>query len=281
MSMYDGTIKLSFISRNGRTVAKDTYRSGNSRISSSIPTNDGTPYYFLIATGGGYTEGESYLQEIELEKDTHAVLTTQTPNYVYKSENMKLTRQKAKVDVAKNACLEFYIDETIPYKNAYYRQNTEISMGHGAKLILTDGLTSGWSPDEHPFQYRQIGLKTTIRMGSELLLNDFLLVDPTSEPMYEFGYFEGKTNFNSVVIIDEDADEKMVDELRKYLNAYRTNSAWGITLLEKSGLVLRVMGESAHANHKLMWHFIEYYRKEILGFEALDLRKSEHLELGW
>ena len=98
MSMYDGTIKLSFVSRNGRTVAKDTYRSGNSRISSSIPTNDGTPYYFLIATGGGYTEGESYLQEIELEKDTHAVLTTQTPNYVYKSENMKLTRQKAKVD---------------------------------------------------------------------------------------------------------------------------------------------------------------------------------------
>lgn len=190
MSMYDGTIKLSFVSRNGRTVAKDTYRSGNSRISSSIPTNDGTPYYFLIATGGGYTEGESYLQEIELEKDTHAVLTTQTPNYVYKSENMKLTRQKAKVDVGKNACLEFYIDETIPYKNAYYRQNTEISMGHGAKLILTDGLTSGWSPDERPFQYRQIGLKTTIRMGSELLLNDFLLVDPTSEPMYEFGYFE-------------------------------------------------------------------------------------------
>ena len=52
MSMYDGTIKLSFVSRNGRTVAKDTYRSGNSRISSSIPTNDGTPYYFLIATGG-------------------------------------------------------------------------------------------------------------------------------------------------------------------------------------------------------------------------------------
>lgn len=62
--------------------------------------------------------------------------------------------------------------------------------------------------------------------------------------MYEFGYFEGKTNFNSVVIIDEDADEKMVDELRKYLNAYRTNSAWGITLLEKSGLVLRVMGKA-------------------------------------
>lgn len=107
MSMYDGTIKLSFVSRNGRTVAKDTYRSGNSRISSSIPTNDGTPYYFLIATGGGYTEGESYLQEIELEKDTHAVLTTQTPNYVYKSENMKLTRQKPRSTWPRMPALNF------------------------------------------------------------------------------------------------------------------------------------------------------------------------------
>ena len=35
---FEGEIKMNFIEQNGRTIARDTYHRGNSRISAEIPT---------------------------------------------------------------------------------------------------------------------------------------------------------------------------------------------------------------------------------------------------
>lgn len=43
------------------------------------------------------------------------------------------------------------MDEVIPYKNAYYRQFMELDLAENVSLTPTDGLTSGWSPDEKSF----------------------------------------------------------------------------------------------------------------------------------
>lgn len=43
------------------------------------------------------------------------------------------------------------MDEVIPYKNAYYRQFMELDLAENVPLTPTDGLTSGWSPDEKSF----------------------------------------------------------------------------------------------------------------------------------
>ncbi|MCH5386204.1 hypothetical protein [Limosilactobacillus reuteri] len=61
-------------------------------------------------------------------------------------------------------------------------------------------------------------------------------------------------------------------------NSFDVNIHYGISLLEKDGMVLRLLSDSAFENHKLMWHFISYYREKILHFSELNLRKSEHLE---
>lgn len=275
---YDGLIDLQFTNRNGRNFAKRTFREGNSWLSFCQPNKDNVPYYFLITTGGGYVEGEKYHHQITVDDDSHAIVTTQAPTYVYKCEHHQLTTQEDEIKLGKNAILEFYQDETIPYKDAYYHQKTSIEMAKGAKLILTDGLSKGWSPDDTPFQYDEIGLQTKITYDGKLVYNDYLLVDPASDPMQEIGYFEGKLNFNSVAIIDENITQKTVEELRDYLDQFETDVHYGISLLEEDGMVLRLLSNSAFENHKIMWKFTSYYREKILHFAELHLRKSEHLE---
>ena len=196
-SRYAGEIYLSFTRRGEQTVADRTFRRGNSRISANNAPGNETPYYFLISTGGGFTEGEQYLQDISLGESTHAILTTQAPGYIYKCENGRLTEQKFQIRIGDGACLEYYQDETIPYALARFRQRTEIELGRGSRLLLTDGLTAGWSADEQPFQYHDIGICTRVRRNGRLLLNDSLLVNPSADPMGEIGYFEGFTNYNS------------------------------------------------------------------------------------
>lgn len=275
---YDGLIDMEFAARGSHSYAKKTWRKGNSWLSFRIPTTGEIPYYFFITTGGGFVAGEHYKNEVKVEDNAHAILTTQAPTYIYVCPHDEITQQENDFHLGKNGVLEFYQDETIPYKGSNFHQKTTIEMQKGAKLILTDGLSSGWSPDQKPFQYGSVGLQTVINYDGHLVYNDHLLVNPHDDPMQEIGYFEGKENFNSVVIIDEDANQEIVEQLRDYLDQYQTTVHYGISLLEEDGLVLRLLSDSAFENHKLMWEFISYYRQNILHYPAFDLRKSDHLE---
>ncbi|HHB0784563.1 hypothetical protein A5806_002659 [Enterococcus faecium] len=277
---YDGLIRMDFMLKDNKTVATKLYREGNFRISSSIPLNNHIAYYFIISTGGGYTEGESYFQEIKLQSGSHVILTTQTPNYIFKCENNIPTTHNNVIYIGNEAVLEYYMDDTIPYADSLYIQSTEVLMEKGSKLILTDGLTSGWDPDDRLFKYSRVELKLNIKKSNKLILNDLLLVDPKENLMFELGYFEGKNNFNSVVIIDENINLEIVKQLNRYMKNIITKSVFGITLLEEGGIVFRVLGYSSYDNHHLMSLFIDYYRQNILNFESIQLRKSDYFNLG-
>jgi urease accessory protein len=159
---FDGEIRLSFVRCGNRTVAHDLYRRGNSRISANVGGEGEVPYYFLISTGGGFVEGERYRQELLLAEKTHAILTTQAPNYIYKCEHGHITTQQVVIHAETGSFLEYYVDETIPYASARFRQMTEVYLGSGARMIMTDGMTAGWAPDGTPFQYRDIGIQTRV-----------------------------------------------------------------------------------------------------------------------
>ncbi|MGC4441795.1 urease accessory protein UreD, partial [Streptococcus suis] len=70
---------------------------------------------------------------------------SQTPNYVYKCQRLIETTQETIIKVGKDATLEYYLDEVVPYETAHYMQHTKIELEEGASLILTDGITGGWS----------------------------------------------------------------------------------------------------------------------------------------
>lgn len=270
-----GEIRMHFISYGQRTIAYELYRHGNSRISANLPNDDGVPYYFLIATGGGYVEGENYYQEIILDDNTHAILSTQTPNYIYKCENNQTTYQQCHLEIGENALCEYYFDETIPYQHALFNQFSDIYLKDHAKLILTDGLTAGYEKNDEPFSYHRIAIKTRIYRHDRLLLNDFLLVDPRFDNMKALGYFEGYTNFNSVTIIDEDLDDVKVAAFRQILDELSTTSRYGLSLIESEGMVLRVLGLSGDENRRVMETLIRAYRKTLL-LTPLALRKGPH-----
>lgn len=272
-SRCSGEIELSFVSRGGRTISDRTYRCGNSRISANIPVAEKIPCHFLISTGGGFIEGEQYRQSIHLGKGAHAVVATQTPSYIYKCEHGRETSQKCSVSLEEESFLEFYMDETIPYKDAIYHQLTEVDMEPGSRLIFTDGLTSGWAPDGSLYAYGQIRQHLRIRRNGRLLYNDYLRVDPRKEREEELGFFEGAGCFHSAVIIDEKINADMADFIRQSLSGIRTDARFGLSLLEQDGAVLRILGPNADENRTVLDAFVRCYREKICGMQPIWLRK--------
>ena len=275
-----GVIDMTFVRRGERTIADRAYHRGNSRISSRLApseSNEDIPYYILITTGGGLIEGEKYRFDIRLEEDTHAVLSTQAPTPVYKCENRGLTEHDTIISLEPGAFLEYYMDEIIPYQYANYRQFMDIAMAGDATLILTDGLTGGWSPDDRPFTYTEVGMRTRISVDGRLVYNDHLLCSPEQDSMHELGFFEGYTNFNSCVIIDPSIDQSFVDSVRQVLSPDDQRVRFGVSALEGHGAVLRVLGFDSLGNRQVERQFVNLFRESYQNLAPLRLRKNDHI----
>ena len=280
---YDGITKLHFKLRDGRNYLDKGYRSGNSRISAMIPRTDLIPLYFLVSTGGGFLEGESYYSETLLDDYCRAILTTQTPSYIYKCENGQETTQLNEITVGEDGFLEYYIDEVIPYENSVFKQDTKIHLKKGAGLILTDGITSGWSKDEKLFSYKRVKLRTRVYREDRLCFNDYLVFEPGKMPINELGFMEGYKNFNSLLVIDDDYNKNWIDLIYSELeNEYRgtdsneETSIFGISEIEEGGFILRIMGDSLYENSKLLYRAIDFYREQLKELKPLNLRKKQY-----
>lgn len=274
----DGLINISFLNRNGRTVASKVYHEGHSRVSSNVKlSNESTPYYFFISTGGGFLEGERYEVDIDVGDDSHAIVTTQAPTYVYKCDHDKMTTQYTNLTIGKNSIFEYLTDDIIPYKNSIYKQETKINMSETATLMLIDGVTAGWSEDEKLFQYKQLQMKTSIFMNSQLVYNDHLMCDSKSHDMSALGYFEGNTNFNSLIIISPLCTEDIIEWIRKSLEKIELKDVeFGISKLETNGFVLRALSDKAEKNRQVLMTALNMFRTEKLSLPDLQLSKNDN-----
>lgn len=271
-----GITELVFTVRNGRHISEHVYQEGNGRVSFALPNDDNLPYHMLITNGGGFIEGEHYRNTVVVEKDAHAIVASQAPTYIYKCENGGHVTQHLYSRVEDGAFLELYMDEVIPYRNARFLQTTEVDMPADATLILTDGLTSGWSPDGELFQYNQCEMATRIRVDGSIVYNDHLICNPEIDSMKNLGFFEGHTVFNSCVIIDAGIDGAFVEAARQAFADVPEDLKFGLSLLnDEHGVILRILGREAQHNRYLMWQFIDHFREEVKGLKHLDLNKND------
>ncbi|MGG5316231.1 urease accessory protein UreD [Enterococcus sp. AZ072] len=273
----DGLIQMTFVNRSKRTIASKVYHEGNSRVSSNIPLpNEKTPYYFFISTGGGFIEGEKYEVDMIIDKEAHAIVTTQAPTYVYKCENGIQTKQTVHIDLKEECTFEYLTDEVIPYKNSIYKQETIIHMKDTSTIALIDGVTAGWSEDEKPFQYTDLQMKTTILMNDRLIYNDHLICEPRMNDMASLGHFEGHSNYNSLIIVSPKCTDEVIERIRQKLTAMDTDIEFGLSTLEKPGFVLRTLGDKSEKNRKVLMAALNCFRIEQLKAPELNLSKNEH-----
>lgn len=257
-----------------RTGASKSYTVGAAKVSPAIYLeSDEIPCYYLIQLGGGYIEGEYYENQIKLLEGSHSILTTQAPNKVYKSENDIPSKQHTRIELEKDSKLEFINDSVILYKDAVYEQKTEIYLNEGSTLIYSDGITSGWSPDGKLFQYTSARMKTDIYLNGEPIYLDNLKIVPDSYEVQSFGILEGYKNFGTLIVIDEKINKELIKTLREITKNLDLDIKFGISLLEKNGFVVRILGNLTQDIQKVIKIIHDFLRKEFFELDELDLRK--------
>ena len=93
----DGYTEIEFTLQGGRTIASKRITKGQSRLSAPLHLNaEDTLVLFLITMGGGLVEGEHYKTFITSRENTHAIVASQAPTYVFKCNDGKTTFQDVK-----------------------------------------------------------------------------------------------------------------------------------------------------------------------------------------
>lgn len=277
----DGEIDLYFCpGEDGGTLLARRYRRGNSHVSSRMVTGEGDqPYYYVLTSGGGFTEGERYTAGYEVAAGGHAVVTTNAASYVLKCPHGRLTSQDVSIRVGRDATFEFYQDDVIPFSTAVFRLGCRVDLEAGARLVLAEGVGKGWTEDGSGFGFADVGLHTRVFREGVLVSNDYQLLMPGAEPMRGLGYFEGYEVLRQVTVVDQQVGDSAVAAVREALEPVagrlgRSEAIWGVSLLGGGGMTLRVLAARHDQAAQVVDAFVSTYREKICGWRPLRLRKS-------
>ena len=277
MDRCDGKIEIileNHILRN-ETIIEKIYHEGVFKVSPTIHLDEEKiPCYFLMHMGGGYLEGEHCYNDIHLKENTRSIITSQTPTIIYKCLNDIPAKQFSKIKLEKDSVLEYIMDNTILFKDARFEQETDIYLDSTSTLILTEGITAGWSSDGQPFQYKLAKMKNKIYLNNKLILLDKLLLSPEKSDLFSLGHFEKYLNYGTAIIINPEIDLDFIENMREYLQEQKVDVKYGVSKLEIPGVVVRVLGNLTQDIQKIVYGAVNYSREKLLKSGKLDLRKQ-------
>ena len=136
-----GTARIRFAKVEGRTRLADLYQKGSAKI--RLPrVYNGVATAVLINTAGGLTGGDLLSYDVTIDEDAHAIVTTQTAERAYRSNN-GLAKVTGSLKVRTGATLEWLPQETILFDRSGLARTLNAELAADARLMLLETIVVG------------------------------------------------------------------------------------------------------------------------------------------
>jgi urease accessory protein len=142
-----GTIRLAFAKKGDRNFIAERYASAPSRI--LVPSNHlSVPEAVLANTSGGIAGGDTLKFDVLVASETEALVTGQAAEKVYRSIDVPASI-RTRIEVEDEGVLEYLPQETILFNGAKLDRQVDITLGLGARLLLSEMFVLGrWAMGE-------------------------------------------------------------------------------------------------------------------------------------
>jgi urease accessory protein len=274
-----GRLELLVTERRGKSIAAHQYHRGALRILRPHYLDDsGQVCFVLVNPGGAYLGADLYVIDVEVGDRAKLLLTTQSATKIYRTPG-SFAEQRMTIRLGEGAQLELAPDQVIAYREASYRENTQVTVRPSSSLVVAEVITPGWSPDGASFRYEELRLRTEIHVegaeGTDLLALDNLLIRPPFNDVTGMGFMEGYTHLGSLVVVDARADQAIADELHALTAGHDAYTGVSVTASAggTAGLVLRSLSNSTEELNRLLGACTALLRERWYGQAPLNLRK--------
>jgi urease accessory protein len=232
-------------------------------------------HIYIVSSSGGILQGDKYMIDIILEKNTLAHMTTQGATRVY-GMNASNAIQVVNVSLDDGAYLEFIPDQIIPYKNSRFYQKINFKVHDNATMIYSEIISPGRSGMGEIFDYEICYLRSIGKNHKdELRFTDYTKIEPKKMKLQDFGVLGQKQIMATMYILAKTNDiEKISQTLEKVIkNSSEVEFGWS-TMTKENGILLRILGNTTRDVIRLVYDITKIIRKIILNSDFHEIRKT-------
>ncbi|GKS67028.1 urease accessory protein UreD [Nitrosarchaeum sp.] len=232
-------------------------------------------HVYIMSSSGGILQGDKYMIDIILEKNTLAHITTQGATRVY-GMNVSNAIQVINVSLDDGAYLEFIPDQIIPYKNSRFYQEINFKVHDNATMIYSEIISPGRIGMGEIFDYEICYLRSIGKNHKdELRFTDYTKIEPKKMNLQDFGILKQKQIMATMYILAKRDDvEKVIQTLEKEVkNSLEIELGWS-TMTKENGILLRIIGNTTRDVIGLVYGITKIVRKIILNSDFHEIRKT-------
>jgi urease accessory protein len=271
-------IVLDVESISGRTIIKEKESMFPLSVQKEMHYDQFQPkmtHVYIVSSSGGILQGDKYMIDIILEKNTLAHITTQGATRVY-GMNVSNAIQVINVSLDDGAYLEFIPDQIIPYKNSRFYQEINFKVHDNATMIYSEIISPGRIGMGEIFDYEICYLKSIGKNHKdELRFTDYTKIEPKKMNLQDFGVLEQRQITATMYILAKRNDiEKIIQTLENEVkNSSEIEFGWS-TMTKENGILLRILGNTTRDVIRLVYDITKIVRKTILHSDFHEIRKT-------
>ena len=176
-----GELRLDYAKRDERTVITHSYFTTPWKLLPPIYLDDtGAAYTLLVNPSGGLVGGDRLSIDMNLDRDSHVLVSAPSANRVYRSEG-KLSEQIINITVGPDAILEWLPEHTIPFAGSRFRQSIHATLAPGATIVMWDALASGRMARDERWAFSDLENEIQITTASGEALVERYVLEPASD----------------------------------------------------------------------------------------------------
>jgi urease accessory protein len=190
----DGTLRLSFERRAGRTVLTERgFTLPLQALEPAVLRDDGVAYLMLLNPSGGLVGGDHLQADLVLNSGSRVCLTTPSATKVYRTLGPPAV-QRTTIHVGADAVVEYIPDPVIPYPSSAFHQSLQIDLAERSQALVYDAFALGRVARGERWAFKEFVNRITVTLhGRPIFIDRFKLVPPVGNlggngGMEDFGY---------------------------------------------------------------------------------------------
>jgi urease accessory protein len=235
---------------------------------------DGEIMIYLTSSSPGLFNGDRQEISCRLTDDAHLFLTDASATELHPSLMKEECRQVQTFHLGKNSKFEYMPEPLIPFKGSSYNGKTSIYMTEEAQAIVGEIITAGRVGRNEIFEYQCFKSSFEVFWDNQLQVWDSIRLFPESN-LKENGILGNFTHIGTLWILSEQISAEHLHHIQNAIlpGIEQHNSYGGASLLQKRGIVIRVLGHASQVLQKFMKTCWDYFRQELFHLQPLEVLK--------
>jgi urease accessory protein len=259
-----GRAELHFSRRGPRTILQRQYTSLPARVLRPFYWEDeGRAYLYLLTPTGGMLSGDRLDIHIVLEPGAQVCLTTASATKVHPSTAAP-AEQSLHIELAPGSSLEYLPEPTILFRDARWRQSTQVHRAADSQLLLVESWSAGRVARHEVFAFTSLDTVVEVYTDERLSLFERWRIHPTAYPHQQLGLWAGLPHLLTLYLVQHTPPPSAW--LQTLHEQFRQASVLaGLSQLAAPGLVVRALADDAEALAHVLHQVWRSIRRECWG----------------